>query len=78
MRYDRNMAILYSAIGVLKMSVAMGVVLKGTATIFSSITGGTLGPQRNYAILVMTIVFVTYGFAGGNARPSSPKRSRAR
>ncbi len=65
-RYDRNMAILYSAIGVLKMSVAMGVVLKGTATIFSSITGGTLGPHaENYAILVMTIVFVTYGFAGG-------------
>src|SRR5213596_1161819 len=27
-RYDRNLAILYSAIGVLKMSVAMGVVLK--------------------------------------------------
>src|SRR5207253_3590376 len=56
----------YSAIGVLKMSVAMGVVLKGTATIFRSITGESLGPHaETYAILVMTMVFVTYGFAGG-------------
>lgn len=65
-RYDESLAVLYSIIGVLKMSVAMGLVLKGTATIFSSITGGALGPHaETYAILVMTVVFVTYGFAGG-------------
>src|SRR6187549_1504199 len=65
-RYDHSLAILYSVIGVLKMSVSIGVVLKGTAAIFSSVTGGTLGPHaETYAILAMTAVFVTYGFAGG-------------
>src|ERR1700760_865244 len=38
-RYDKSLANLYSIVGVLKMSVAMGVVLKGTATIFASIAG---------------------------------------
>src|SRR5215217_8998368 len=32
-RYDGSLALLYSVMGVLKMSVAIGVVLKGTATI---------------------------------------------
>jgi Na+/proline symporter len=65
-RYDRSLAIFYSIVGVLKMSVAIGVALKGTATIFSSITGDAPGSRgETYAILVMTVVFVTYGFAGG-------------
>src|SRR3954467_6374620 len=41
-RYSENLAILYSIIGVLKMAVGMAVVLKGTATIFTSLTGGTI------------------------------------
>src|SRR3954453_15477822 len=39
-RYDGSLAILYSIMGVLKMSVAIGVVLKGTATIVRSVTNG--------------------------------------
>jgi Na+/proline symporter len=62
-RYDRSLAILYAVMGVLKMSIAIGVVLKGTATIFNSVTGGTINEQ--WAIFAMTVVFVTYGFAGG-------------
>lgn len=62
-RYDESLAVLYSIMGVLKMSVSIGVVLKGTATIFNSVTGG--GINELWAILAMTIVFVTYGFAGG-------------
>src|SRR3954467_3954222 len=41
-RYDSSLALLYSIIGVLKMAVGMAVVLKGTATIFTSLTGGTI------------------------------------
>src|SRR5437773_6880924 len=41
-RYDGSLAILYSIVGVLKMSVAIGVVLKGTGTIFNSVTGGAI------------------------------------
>src|ERR1043165_961133 len=33
-RYDSSLAILYSIIGVLKMSVSIGLVLKSTATVF--------------------------------------------
>lgn len=62
-RYDRKLAILYAVVGVLKMSVAISVVLKGTAKIFASVSGGAI--DERWAILAMTIVFVTYGFAGG-------------
>src|SRR6184192_2929249 len=51
-RYDHRLAILYSIVGVLKMSVAMSVVLKGTAKIFTSLTGGTI--DEKWAILAMT------------------------
>src|SRR5437660_2392186 len=36
-RYDRSIAILYSFVGVLKMSVAIGAVLMGTAKVFGSV-----------------------------------------
>src|SRR5437660_12487459 len=38
-RYDESLAILYAIMGVLKFSVAIGVVLKGTGTLFSSLVG---------------------------------------
>src|SRR6266478_5985524 len=62
-RYDRSLAILYSIWGVLKMSLSMAVVLKGTAAIIRSVSGGTI--PEGWAIYGMTVVFVTYGFAGG-------------
>src|SRR6478672_9834060 len=37
-RYDQSIAILYSFIGVLKMSVSIGAVLMGTAKVFASVT----------------------------------------
>src|SRR5205809_8051102 len=48
-RYDRNLAILYSIVGVLKMAVAISVVLKGTEQIFSALTGNVINPK--WAIL---------------------------
>jgi len=62
-RYNPSLAILYSVMGVLKMSVAIGVVLKGTATIVRSVTNGAI--DERWAIYAMTVVFVLYGFAGG-------------
>ncbi len=65
-RYDESMAILYSFIGVLKMSVAIGVVLKGTAKLFDAVSGAKPGSREELmAMLAMTVVFVIYGFAGG-------------
>jgi len=63
MRYDQSLAHLYSIVGVLKMAVAISVVLKGTEQIFSALTGNAINPK--WAILAMTLIFVTYGFAGG-------------
>jgi Na+/proline symporter len=62
-RYDDKLGTLYSVVGVLKMAVAMSVVLKGTEQIFTSLTGNVIDPK--WAILVMTVIFVIYGFAGG-------------
>lgn len=62
-RYDDGLANLYSVMGVLKLAVSMSVVLKGTATIITSLTGNPAAEK--WAILGMTVVFVTYGFAGG-------------
>src|ERR1043165_2227074 len=41
-RSDGSLALLYSVMGVLKMAVQMSVVLKGTAVIFHSLTGGKI------------------------------------
>jgi Na+/proline symporter len=65
-RYDASLALLYAVMGVLKMSVSIGLVLKSTAVVFDSVTGSPPGSKVEfYAILVMTVVFVVYGFAGG-------------
>jgi Na+/proline symporter len=62
-RYHPSLALMYTIMGVLKLSIGIGVVLKGTAVIFASLTNGAI--NENYAIIAMTVVFVTYGFAGG-------------
>jgi Na+/proline symporter len=62
-RFDRSLSFLYAITGVLKMSIGIGIVLKSTSTIFNSMSGGTI--NEGWAILVMTVVFIIYGFAGG-------------
>jgi Na+/proline symporter len=65
-RYDASLAVLYAVMGVLKMSVSIGLVLKSTAVVFNAVTNSPPGSRTElFAILVMTVVFVTYGFAGG-------------
>jgi Na+/proline symporter len=65
-RYDRSLAVMYSIVGVLKMSVAIGVVLKGTATIVTSVVNAPPEAHVEFnSMLAMTVVFVSYGFAGG-------------
>ena len=63
-RYNNSLAVLYAVVGVLKMSVAIGLGLKSVATLYSAIAGGTPTGEV-WVILAMTLVFVTYGFAGG-------------
>ena len=64
-RYSRSVAILYALIGMLNLSVNIGLMLRGSSEVISASTQGLL--SANAAILVMTIVFVVYGVAGGLA-----------
>jgi Na+/proline symporter len=62
-RFGRGLGLLYAVMGILIFSINTGTLLKGTGTIVSSVTQGTVSEWT--AILVMTVVFVGYGFAGG-------------
>ena len=64
-RYSRSVAILYAVIGMLNLSVNIGLMLRGSSEVISASTRGLL--SANAAIAVMTIVFVIYGVAGGLA-----------
>lgn len=64
-RYNRSVAVLFAIIGMLNLSVNIGVMLKGSGAVISASTQGQL--SANAAIAVMTLVFVVYGVAGGLA-----------
>ena len=64
-RYSRSVAMLYAVIGMLNLSVNIGLMLRGSSEVISASTRGLL--SANAAIAVMTIVFVIYGVAGGLA-----------
>jgi Na+/proline symporter len=64
-RYNRSVAMLYAVIGMLNLSVNIGLMLRGSSEVISASTQGLL--SANAAIAVMTIVFVIYGVAGGLA-----------
>jgi len=64
-RYNRSVAMLYAVVGMLNLSVNIGLMLRGSSEVISASTQGLL--SANVAIAVMTIVFVVYGVAGGLA-----------
>jgi Na+/proline symporter len=64
-RFSRSVAMLYAVFGVAVLSLTMGLMLKGSGGVITGATHGNV--SANYAILVMTIMFVIYGTAGGLA-----------
>lgn len=64
-RYSRSVAMLYAVVGMLNLSVNIGLMLRGSSEVISASTRGLL--SANAAIAVMTVVFVVYGVAGGLA-----------
>ena len=64
-RYNRSVAMLYAVIGMLNLSVNIGLMLRGSSEVIAASTRGLL--SANMAIAVMTVVFVIYGVAGGLA-----------
>jgi len=62
-RYSPSVAMLYAVVGVLNLAVNIGVMLKGSSEVISASTGGLV--SANLAIIIMTVIFVAYGVAGG-------------
>lgn len=63
LRYGRGVAILYSLISIAFMATSIGLMLKGSGAVISGATGGAISAEA--AIIVMTVLFVTYGTIGG-------------
>ncbi len=63
LRYGRSVAVLFAVVGLMNFSVNIGVMLKGSAHVIEASTGGTVNVQ--WAIALMTILFVAYSTAGG-------------
>lgn len=62
-RYNKATAALYSFVGVLQLTLNIGVLLLGVGSTITAVSGGSI--PTLWAILVMTVIFVLYGVAGG-------------
>jgi Na+/proline symporter len=63
LRYDQSVALLFALVGIVSLSVKIGLLLKGSGAMVDSCTGGYI--DANLAIAITTILFVAYGMAGG-------------
>ncbi|MEZ6055804.1 MAG: sodium:solute symporter family protein [Planctomycetaceae bacterium] len=62
-RYDRSTALLYSLLGICISIVFIAAALFFGAKMVTGLTGGAF--DTNWAIALMTVLFVIYGMAGG-------------
>ena len=62
-RFNRSLAMLYAFVGTVTLMISIGVMLKGSGAVIDATTGGVV--PANLAIVIMTVVFVIYGVAGG-------------
>ncbi len=62
-RFGPSVAVLFVFIGILNLTVSLGVMLKGSSEVISASTGGLV--HANVVIAAMTVIFVIYGVAGG-------------
>jgi Na+/proline symporter len=63
LRFDRSVANLFAVLGIVGMTVKMGVLLKGSAALLQGCTDGQM--NANAAMLAMCVLFVVYGTVGG-------------
>jgi len=63
LRFNRSVAMLYAVVSLALFSVNIGVMLKGSSAVIEATTGGTVNAE--WAISLMTILFLVYGIAGG-------------
>ena len=63
LRYNQSVAMLYAVVSLGLYAVNIGVMLKGSSAVIDASTGGTVNAE--WAIALMTVLFVVYGIAGG-------------
>ena len=63
LRYDRSVAVLFAVVGIVGLSVKIGLMLIGAGALIESCTAGSIPAE--WAMGVITILFVLYGTAGG-------------
>lgn len=63
LRYDSSVSVLFAIVGIAGMSVKIGLMLKGAGALIDASTGGLI--ESDWAIPLMTLLFVVYGMAGG-------------
>lgn len=63
LRYNRGVAALYAVVSIAMMVTTIGLMLKGSGAVIDGASGGTISSDA--AIIVMTVLFVVYGTAGG-------------
>jgi Na+/proline symporter len=63
LRFDRGVARLFAVLGIVGMTVKMGVLLKGSSTLLAGATGKQMDVSA--AMLAMCLLFVVYGTIGG-------------
>lgn len=62
-RYGRSVSGLYAAMGILPVTVALGVMLKSSGAMVEAVSGDAI--SANQAIIAMTVIFLIYGIGGG-------------
>ncbi|MAT73318.1 MAG: transporter [Planctomycetaceae bacterium] len=65
LRFGPSVGVLFALVGIVGLSVKIGLMLKGAGEMIESATGGAYAADA--AILVITVLFVIYGTAGGLA-----------
>jgi Na+/proline symporter len=63
LRFDRSVAVLFAIVGIVGLSVKIGLMLEGASALIHSSSGGMI--NSDIAVIVVTVIFVTYGMAGG-------------
>jgi Na+/proline symporter len=63
LRFDRSVAGLFAAVGIVSLAVKTGVLLKGTGALVEACTDNRL--DAHYAIPMIAFLFVFYGIVGG-------------
>jgi len=64
-RFNPSVSILYAVVGMTSLMVLIGMMLRGSGEVISSATGEMI--STNAVIVLMTVMFVIYGVAGGLA-----------